>query len=168
MDMIFQNITDITNEVLHEFSKSYNVYNKNLRITILLAFLISVFYIIVGLNKKLYLVCLLESIMALFFLFIFFKGYILKAKQTYKNMQELYENQPQSIFAFFADNFESVAVDSKLKVDYSQVTKMIETKNLYILIIEKQVLILNKNSFTVGDTKAFRSFIFEKCQNMHK
>lgn len=67
MDMIFQNLTDITDEVLHESSKNHNVYNKNLRITILLAFLISAFYIIVGLNKKLYSVCLVELIMALFF-----------------------------------------------------------------------------------------------------
>ena len=106
--------------------------------------------------------------MALFCLFIFFKGYILKAKQNYKNMQALYENQPQSILKFSADNFESVAAGLKLKVDYSQVTKMIETKNLYMLVIEKQVLILNKNSFTVGDAKAFKSFISEKCKNLHK
>ena len=168
MDMVFQNITDNTNEVIHEFSKNYNVYNINLRITILLASLISVFYIIVGLNKKLYLVCLLELIMALFFLFIFFKGYILKAKQNYKNMQALYEKQPQSIFTFFADNFEFETAGSKLKIDYMQVTKMIETKNLYMLIIEKQELILNKNSFTVGDAKAFKTFIFEECKNVHK
>lgn len=168
MDIIFQNITDITSEELSEFSKNYNVYNKNLRITILLAFLVSAFYISVGLSKKLYTVCLVELIMALFFLFLFFKGYILKAKQNYKNLQSLYENRPQSILTFFADSFESEAVDKKVKVDYSQVTKMIETKNLYILTIENQGLILNKGSFTVGDAKAFKSFISEKCKNIHK
>lgn len=95
-------------------------------------------------------------------------GYILKAKQNYKNLQVLYEKQPQSIFTFFADNFEFVAADIKSRADYSQVTKMIETQNLYMLIIEKQMLILNKNSFTVGDAKAFKKFIFEKCKNIHK
>lgn len=168
MDMIFQNITDITDEVLHESSKNYNVYNKNLRITILLASLISVVYMIVGLNKKLYSVCLVELVMALFFLIIFFNGYILKAKQNYKNMQVLYEKQPQSIFTFFADDFEFVAEDIKSRADYNQVTKMIETQNLYMLIIEKQMLILNKNSFTVGDAKVFKKFIFENCKNILK
>jgi hypothetical protein len=168
MDIVFQNITDITNVELSEFSKNYNAYNKNMRITILIAFLDSIFLIVLGLNRKIYEVCLVGSIMALFFIFICFKGYIFKAKQNYKNMQALYENQPQFIHTFFEDSLESVATNLNSKVDYSQITGLIETKNLYILVMEKQALMLNKNSFTVGHAKAFKSFIFKKCKSLHK
>jgi hypothetical protein len=106
MDIIFENKTDITKKVLTEFSKkTYKVYRKKYRISVLLAAIASAFLAIAEMVVQ-------------------------------------------------------------FKINYSQITKFIETNSLYLLMIGKQGLMLNKSCFTVGDANAFKSFIMSKCNNV--
>lgn len=165
MDIIFENKTDATKEVLTEFSQNtYKVYSQKYRIFVLLAAIVSAFWAVAEIAAQSYWSSAIMFLAAALFLFLFFKGYILKMNQNRKNLQALYGQQPQFTFIFFEDGFECVSAKSNLKINYSQITKLIETKNLYLLMIGKQGLMLNKSGFTVGSADAFKSFIMGKCK----
>lgn len=97
--------------------------------------------------------------------FMSFKGYLLKLNQGYKNIQGVHGDSPQFISKFYDKNIEVSTLRSKLSIDYSQITKVIETKNLYILMIINSSIIIMKNGFLTGSSDEFKLFINEKRTN---
>ena len=62
---------------------------------------------------------------------------------------------------------QNIATGSVTHVSFDQITKKIETKNLYLLMMKPQLaIIFRKDGFTVGTLDGFRSFIKEKCPNL--
>lgn len=169
MDMFFENQTVVTKEILADFFKrAYKIYGKLYRTLVLIAAIVDVvFGIVVLIFSNLYLGFVLILCGCIFFL-LFFKGYRIRINQNYNNLEALHGEQPQFTFTFFADNLERKTIKSSLKVNYSQITNLIETHSLYILMIEKQGLILNKSGFTVGSADAFKAFIQEKCNRIFR
>lgn len=160
--------TTITKEILTEFSqKTFKIYHKIYRIFVLFAFLFSGFSTVTKLNTYgLSLDFVFRLLASAFFLFIFFKGYIFKLKKNYKNFQELYGELPQITSRFYDEKIDIVTSRSNLTLEYSQITKILETKNLYLMMIGRQSIILDKNGFITGDANIFKSFIKEKCKNV--
>lgn len=97
---------------------------------------------------------------------MFYKGYIIKLNDTYRNLEGLHGELPENIIKFYEDTLETTTSRSNLKIEYSKITKIIETKNLYLLFIEKQGIIISKAGFIVGENYKFKSFITEKCKNL--
>lgn len=81
-------------------------------------------------------------------------------------MKGLHGELPENTIKFYEDNFETTTSRSNLSIEYSKITKIAETKNLYLLLIEKQAIIIAKTGFTVGDIDKFKSFIAGKCKNI--
>ncbi len=148
MITLFENRTIITKEVLTEFSqKAYKISNKKYRIE--------------GLSLN-FVLLLLASII---FAFIFFKGYLLKLNQGYKNLQKLHGELAEFTSIFYEDKMEVITSVSNLTINYNKITKISETKNLYLLMIGKNCTIIIKTGFTIGDADSFKSFIKAKCIN---
>ncbi len=167
MDTIFENRTNMTGETLAEFSKkTYKVYGKKYRSFLMIMFLLCIVCVILGLTETyMYWFSACMLLLSAFFCFMFFKGYTIKAKLNQKNMRGIYGENPQITYTFLEDNFLRDTEHSHLDVNYSQITKIIESENLYILMIVKQGLILKKDSFTIGNSDDFKSFIKNKCAN---
>lgn len=96
---------------------------------------------------------------------MFFKAYTLKLNQTNKSCKGLYGGSPQILSRFYEEKIESITSISTMSIEYSKITKVIETKNLLILMIEYQGLIVDKSGFINGDFNSFKSFINEKCKH---
>ncbi|XOQ44148.1 MAG: hypothetical protein ACFWTN_06890 [Clostridium sp.] len=119
MDIIFENKTDITKKVLTEFSKkTYKVYRKKYRISVLLAAIASAFLAIAEMVVQFYWYSALMLLAAASFLFIFFKGYIFRMNQTVKNLKALYGQHPKFTFTFFENDFKCTSAKSNLKINY--------------------------------------------------
>ncbi len=63
---------------------------------------------------------------------------------------------------FYDEKIDIITFRSNLTLEYSQITKVLETENLFSLMIEKQNIILSKNGFINGDIDKFKLFIKEK------
>ncbi|WP_346936544.1 YcxB family protein [Clostridium sp.] len=63
---------------------------------------------------------------------------------------------------FYNEKIDIITFRSNLTIGYSQITKVLETENLYSLMIEKQNIILSKSGFINGDIDEFKLFIKEK------
>lgn len=60
---------------------------------------------------------------------------------------------------------ENTTSHSNITIEYGKITKIIETKDTYILMIGRQYIILLKDGFTIGNIGIFKSFIRTKCKN---
>jgi len=167
MNPIFENRTVITKEILTEFSmNTFKIYSKKLRMFLLVFTPLCILCVVVeSITKRFDFTSIFMVIASVFFIFIFFKGYIFRMKQNYKNFLGVYGELPQFTYTFSEDNLQGITSHSNVNLNYSQITKIIETKNLYILMIEKQGLILIKDSFTIGNSDDFKLFISDKCTN---
>lgn len=165
LETIFENRTRLTKEVMNEFGKeSFSVFGKKYRIFVFIMAVISLlfaitFIIIDGFSWLVFFFILFAG----FFLFMFFKAYLFRLKENYKNLTALHGEVPENLIKFYEDRFESITARSNISIEYSKITKLIETENLFILMIEKQGIILLKNGFTTGNFDSFKSFIKEKC-----
>lgn len=165
MEKIFEVKTVITKEILTEFAqKTYNIRSKKMRSLLLfmsLAFALMAFYSFYGKDYWSFSLMILGTA---FLIFMFFKGYIFTVNENLKNFKGLYGQVPQLTYVFSEENLNEITSQSNLTLDYNEITNIMETKKLYILIIKKVGVILEKDGFTVGNANAFKLFIDEKCK----
>lgn len=100
-------------------------------------------------------------------MFKFFKGYISKVNKIYKSYNHIYGDSPKLTISFYASNLEITSSRSSLKLDYSQLSKMIDTENLFILMAGISIAAtVDKDNFTTGEFNDFLAFIQHKCEHL--
>lgn len=167
MEVMFENKTVYTKEILAEFSKEYyKVILNKFRMVVLVTAIIyicatNICISMHGLNLT-SVILLLASVV---FLLFYFKGHVVVSAMINKNLVALHGESPQFTAKFYNDKLENTTSHSNITIEYGKINKIIETKNMYILIIAKQYIILLKNGFTIGDSNIFKSFIRTKCTN---
>ena len=58
------------------------------------------------------------------------------------------------------------ADNSEVKIDYGKIIKVMQSKNLYLLVMkQKLVIMVNKNGFEKGNCEDFEKFIRTKAVN---
>ena len=89
----------------------------------------------------------------------------LTARIVYRNTQKLHGGIiPETVVQFSNDEISMAEGTLSVRFQYRQITKIRETRNLYVLMLGKDSgIILEKNSFTIGNFEAFRSFILENA-----
>lgn len=90
------------------------------------------------------------------------------ARKREKIFIELYEKIPEGQTLFFDDHIFSFSETDKAEVniDYKKIKKIKQSKNLYLLILNKKIIIMvDKRSFEKGTCEEFEKFIAEKAVN---
>ena len=164
MGVQFKNKTVITEEVLTEFIQgTFKIYEKKIRV-IAIGGITLPSIILASAGEYLPFTLLTAG----FGVFLFFKGYLFKKKKNIKNYFGLHGDSPEATYEFYHDRIENSVGKSHLSLNYEQVTNFIETKHLYILMIERQGLMIKKNGFTIGNAHELKSFLMSKCKNLRK
>lgn len=168
MDLLFENHTKVTQKLLEEFSKeTYYAFSKKIRLLCLIMFVVQLFAFMLGFVVSGFSFSIRQFsflLLAAFFLVFYFKGYLLILKGTLKNLESLHGELPHNVKKFYKDNFETVTNLSQLTIEYNQITKILETRNLFIIMIGNQGLFLSKEGFTKGDFSDFKIFIENKIK----
>lgn len=173
MNFLFKNKTTVTKKFLMEYSKAaYRTYHKKYRIFCFVAFLLSLISIAFNLyiNNGLYHIYEFTIVMffaSIIFLFMFLKSYIIKAKKNFKNIQNIYGEDFIVTYSFSDNEIQQNTTNSQITFNYANITNILETENLYILMLHNQGLILDKNGFLDTDTNEFLSLIKEKCAGIN-
>lgn len=167
MDILFTNETTVTKRLLFEVSKKiYRTYHKKYRLFCFIFFLISLSFSLYSVLLYNWSLVVLFACLAFFFLFMFYGAYLLRSNQSWKNMQNLQGETPRLAYSFYDQQFEQRTNNSQSTFDYTQITGVLETENLYILMFYRQGLFLEKSGFLDGTAEAFLPFIREKCSNV--
>lgn len=92
----------------------------------------------------------------------------LLARKREKVLLEMYGVVPENVIMFYDENVMATSLTNKaeMTLEYTKIKKIIQSKNMYILILSKSVvLMVNKDSFEKGTCKEFEKFITEKAVN---
>lgn len=163
MDIKFENRTTITKSMFEEYHNAvYRLLMKDsrpklLKIAVLLVIITVLSYIGEGVNEFL----LLLSLLTVGVIFMYFRGDIFIVKKSYKIYKE--SNGPSLDTRFGEKEIELVTTRYSSNIQYSAVTRIIETPDLYILMVENMGLIIDKHGFIVGNAAEFLTFANEKC-----
>lgn len=90
------------------------------------------------------------------------------AHKREKKFLELYGEIPKGKTLFFEDHLFSVSETDKaeLNLDYNKIIKVKQSKNMYLLILKNKLIVfVDKNSFERGTCEEFEKFIKEKAAN---
>lgn len=89
------------------------------------------------------------------------------ARNREKQLLELLNEIPESETMFFEDHLMSVSTNNaELKLEYGKIKKVKQSKNLYLLVLKKKLVVMvDKNRFEKGTCEEFEKFIAEKAVN---
>lgn len=108
---------------------------------------------------------------AVYFYWLYFSFCRKNAKKIYKHNNELYGEEVQTRIQFkdndiIANNFQSGV---EVRLDYDQVESVIESKNLYLVMVENNmIMILDKGGFTENckeKPEYFKTFLSDKIDD---
>ena len=91
------------------------------------------------------------------------------ARRQLSRVAETYNGTDPTMTASFFDDgitFHNEASGSTMQMDYGRFTRILETKDLFLLITQqKQMIDLDKDGFKGMDVSGFRAFMDGKCPN---
>lgn len=93
------------------------------------------------------------------------------AKRQYNQYRVLYGKDMEYDLCFREETVTSVNLltGGKLSMGYEKFRRLVKTKNLYILYMEKKmVFFFHRNDFITGDAASFEAFIAGKCPQTKK
>ena len=109
--------------------------------------------------------CFLLSVF--FILFCIYLPYR-NVNRVMRRSYSLYHSEVESDVCFFADYILVVnkQTSGQTKIDYTQIIKVTQTKNLYLLILKENLVVpIDKNGFVKGNRDDFERFIIGKAVN---
>lgn len=93
---------------------------------------------------------------------------VILARFSARKNREVHGKDVETVNRFYEDHVLAVNTLSKTKtsIEYGQVQQILRTKDLYIIGMDKGlVLLIDRHGFTLGTEKDFEAFIKEKCVN---
>jgi len=166
MEPVFINILKQTKEIYIEMNKKHSAF----AFYFLGAFLLIVYW---GLAMFIYFTLyniifsvVIALIGILLSIYPHLRIYIL-ARNREKQFLELLNEIPESKTMFFDDHLMSVSTNNaELKLEYGKIKKVKQSKNLYLLVLKKKLVVMvDKNRFEKGTCEEFEKFIAEKAVN---
>lgn len=169
MGVLFENKYYLDKESLTEYVK--DIFCKYSRITGFLFLAVSMFYTYLTFTlkyKNLIMGILTILLYVISFRLIFYHTVYIKNMR--KTSLALHNGIiPESIFQFTKDNIILKNGKISMEFEYSQIKKIKEYKNIYVLMIgKKNGLLLKKDSFTMGTFEEFKKFVAEKSNVIPK
>ncbi len=166
MEAIFINRLAQTKENLLEMNMSYD---KVKRITVQV--IIAVIFVALGVLYfliDLVLPGILMLALAVVFPFLLTLKLRLHCKNSVKQQMILYNKVVEGETSFYDEELKSVSEAGKTEItlEYSKIKKVKQSKNLYLLVLDKRLVVMvDKNRFEKGTAADFEEFIKQKAVN---
>lgn len=167
MEPIFINRFKHTKEMYIEVNNKYAVLNPRISALVFLLAYSALAFIIYYYLYDLLAAIIVEALGIFFALYTPLRIHILAGKRE-KMFLELYEEIPVGETLFFDDHIFSVSETNKseLNLDYKKIRKVKQSKNFYLLILNRKLIVfVDKNNFEKGTCEEFEKFIKEKAVN---
>lgn len=162
MEILFKNKTKYTKTVYQKYLQFHqNKYGNKYKFTTGTTILLICFCIIANLKYLNFYTSFLLIIALIAFCFYKFFYPIKKVKKEFKT--EKFEQEKEFCFTFYEKFFIIDTGKNSQQLKYWSLYKIHETEDFFYLYINKDhAFLLNKNSFTIGDTSKFLKFLKKK------
>lgn len=167
MEPIFINKFKHTKENYIEMNKAYSVLTRLIFGLLFLAAYWALAFLIYFYLYDLVTAIIIAVLGVTFAFYPYIRIYII-ANKNEKQLLELYGTIPEAENSFFEDYLLSVSLTNKaeLKLDYNKIIKVKQSRNMYLLILNKKLVVMvEKNNFEKGTCEEFEKFIKEKAVN---
>ena len=155
MESLFEVETVYTKDVLRNVFKQHYKHIQSMVRNIYLifgcVFMLNALLRIISINIEGIAVLIIFSLLSIFFFLMYYIGHLFTFKASYKNTMVFNPTGETTIY-FYDDRLISNTPLSSLTVFYTQITKAVETNDLYILAFESiQILFAEKAKFVKGN-----------------
>ena len=164
MEPLFQNKCKYSKTILLEMLKKTR---KKLHIIICICILVYCF------GAAIYCIYLnsiwgsgISFLLTAFFILLYLYLPYYNVNKMIRRYYELYHAEVETATYFFGDYILGInkQTNGETKTDDKQIIKIVKTKNLYLMLMKEQLVILvDKNGFVKGNKDEFEEFIKEKA-----
>ena len=170
LKILFKNITKYDKEIYTDFLKFHQKV-FGLKYSLYTAFVIGLLLILVAMqirNHNMNLAIILCSIITGFFLW----RYLHPASEVTKEFNSAkIQNEKEFTFTFYEKKIK-IRENDKLEtymIKYNELYKIYETEEFFYLYTDnRHALLINTNSFIIGNSEDFSEFIKKKCKFKYK
>ncbi len=166
LKIYFKNITKYDKKVYKQFLKFHQKI-FGLKYTIYTVFIIGLLIFLIAIQIKVHN---MNLAIATFFVIIgfFIWRYLYPTYKVNKEFNsEKIQNKKEFTFIFYK-NFLKIYENNKCEnyiLKYNKIYKIFETNNFFYIYIDKtHSLLINKNTFIIGNSKDFSEFIQKRCK----
>lgn len=162
MKILFKNKTKYTKDIYEKYLHFHqNKFGSKYTFTTIVTILLLFFCIIMNLKYSNYF-----TIFILLIVFVFFCLYrfLYPAKKVEKELKtEKFKKEKEFIFTFYKNFFVISDKKKSEKIKYWKLHRVYETNDFFYLYIDKNhAFLLNKDTFTKGNTEEFLKFLKKK------
>ena len=159
MKVLFKNKTQYTKKAYQEYLNFHqNKYGLRYQFITIVFILLLSFCLILNIKYKNYLTSFLIFICLIIFIYHQFFHPQKVVKKEIKT--DKFENEEFFTFTFYEKYFIITNKHIKQKLKYRHLVKVFETNDFFYLYVNKDhAFLLNKSSFSVGDTTKFLKFL---------
>lgn len=162
MKILFKNKTKYTKDIYEKYLQFHqNKFGNKYTFTTIVTILLFSFCIIMNLKYSNYFtIFILLIVLFIFCLYRFFYP----AKKVEKELKtEKFKKQKEFIFTFYKNFFVISDKKNSEKIKYWKLHRVYETNDFFYLYIDKNhAFLLNKDTFTKGNTEEFLKFLKKK------
>lgn len=157
----YKNFTTLTKERFFQFRKvDFRQENPVVFVGLtLISIILTVITVILFCRKGLSVWILLNAIIIIASLWLLLYGYKFMAQKEYERLQVIRGENPDITYEFYEEYLQMETARSKVRINYSQVDKLMVTDELYILKVGSTGIIINMDGFMAGNAKKFKEFI---------
>lgn len=103
--------------------------------------------------------------MALLAAFVATWGYLLRAPANYRQQRKLWGAASlEKEVSFYENHIQQVSPLGKLSFRYEDIGRVVQNKNVLVMVINNAALLIQKDGFTTGAAPEFEAFLREKTQ----
>lgn len=163
----YTNLTTLTKKQYFQFrEKDFTEENAIIRkgmfsVTALLTITAFILFRMKGLSVLIFL----NALLILVLLWLTMYGYKFKAVKEFERLQSVRGENPDITYRFYEEYVQMETDKSKVSINYTQVDKLLETKELYVLKVGDTGIIIARDGFMTGNRKAFKEFIENRMDN---
>ena len=163
MDIYFVNTTILTKDLyLKALQAHYKTTRKKYRYSLFSLAIFSFVLLVVEIIMRFDTLSAYMLFFCPFCFLLYSKAYLIHSNKGYKTVRALNPSGGVT-HTFYYDNFISVAPDTQRKTDYSIITKVVETNDIFLFLFVEAYMVIDKNGFQQGNSDAFKMFLNEKC-----
>lgn len=163
----YTNLTTLTKKQYYQFrEKDFTEENAIFRKGMFcVTAVLTIAAFIVFRMKGLSLLIFLDALLILALLWITMYGYKFKAVKEFERLESVRGANPDITYRFYEEYVQMETDKSKVRINYTQVDKLLETKELYVLKVGNTGIIIARDGFMTGNREVFKEFIESRMDN---
>lgn len=168
MNLLFKNTTKYTKNLYLNF---LTFHNKIFGLRYHLFSFFGIAFFVIGIIMQLSYLLFVQALIFTAFLIIFvIYRYSFSTSKISKELKSKKMNDSEEInFCFYDDHFEVLNESTGVSLEYKKIYKVYDLPDLFYIYISKQyALLVDKNSFTIGNHLDFSDFLIKKCKRKYK